>query len=209
MSFIFGSAVPSGDVGGDWDLEDEDLKLELEKPGEASVSTSEAYFVPPTQGTSITELWQRNSKLPVDHILAGSFDSAMRILNQELGIVRFAPLKDYFLRLSSSSRSSLPCTPSVRYLFGSFFSSSSSSFHFHPNLLSFFFPTAAFAARPHSNQIRLFKLWEPHRSLDCLPAGQGASNSLPDCDVRHIRGGTGDLQKHPLHEHFCGCRLQG
>ena len=108
------ASAPSGEVGGDWDLEDEDIKLELEKtPEVASGSGNEAYFVPPTQGTSITELWQRNSKLPVDHVLAGSFDSAMRLLNQELGVVNFAPLKDHFLRLASSSRSSLPGVPSL------------------------------------------------------------------------------------------------
>jgi len=104
----------SGDVGGDWELEDEDLKLDLEKATDIIGSGSaESYFVPPTQGTSVAELWQRNSKLPSDHVLAGAFESAMRILHQELGIVNFEPLKNHFMILYTSSRTSLPAIPSV------------------------------------------------------------------------------------------------
>lgn len=59
------------------------------------------------------ETWQRSSKLPADHVLAGAFDSAMRILHQELGIVNFEPLKPIFLSLFSSCKTSLSGIPSV------------------------------------------------------------------------------------------------
>jgi len=110
----FHSVLAAGDVGGDWELEDDDLKLDLEQANDIiGDEAAESYFVPPTQGTGPTELWQRNSRLPVDHVLAGAFDSAMRILNEELGVVNFAPLKPFFLDLVASSRTSLPCLPSV------------------------------------------------------------------------------------------------
>jgi len=46
----------------------------------------EGYFVPPTKGTSPAQVWCNNSQLPVDHILAGSFETAMRVskLTQKL-----------------------------------------------------------------------------------------------------------------------------
>ena len=39
----------------------------------------EGYFVPPTKGTSQSQVWCNNSQLPVDHVLAGSFETAMRV----------------------------------------------------------------------------------------------------------------------------------
>ena len=37
------------------------------------------FFVPPTKGMAQTQVWCNNSQLPVDHILAGSFETAMRV----------------------------------------------------------------------------------------------------------------------------------
>lgn len=39
----------------------------------------EGYFAVPTKGTNPTQLWCNNSQLAVDHILAGSFETAMRV----------------------------------------------------------------------------------------------------------------------------------
>ena len=39
----------------------------------------EGYFVPPTKGTSPSQVWVNNSHLPGDHVAAGSFDSAARV----------------------------------------------------------------------------------------------------------------------------------
>lgn len=45
----------------------------------AGGSTEDGFFVPPTKGMSPTQMWCNNSQLPVDHILAGSFETAMRV----------------------------------------------------------------------------------------------------------------------------------
>lgn len=37
------------------------------------------YYVPPAKGPSPVEVWAKNSQLPGDHVVAGSFDSAMRV----------------------------------------------------------------------------------------------------------------------------------
>nr|KAF6413016.1 COPI coat complex subunit alpha [Molossus molossus] len=65
--------------GGGWDVE-EDLELppELDIPTGAAGGAEDGFFVPPTKGTSPTQIWCNNSQLPVDHILAGSFETAMR-----------------------------------------------------------------------------------------------------------------------------------
>lgn len=42
-------------------------------------SEGEGYYVPPTLGTSPQQVWANNSQLPVDHVMAGSFQSAMRV----------------------------------------------------------------------------------------------------------------------------------
>ena len=39
----------------------------------------EGYYVPPTAGTNPQQVWTSNSQLPVDHVLAGSFETAMRV----------------------------------------------------------------------------------------------------------------------------------
>ncbi len=39
----------------------------------------EGYYVPPTKGTNQSQVWVNNSHLPVDHVVAGSFDSAARV----------------------------------------------------------------------------------------------------------------------------------
>ena len=39
----------------------------------------EGYYVPPTAGTSPQQVWANNSQLPVDHVMAGSFETAMRV----------------------------------------------------------------------------------------------------------------------------------
>ena len=66
-----------------WDVDD-DLELPPELEGQsAAVDASaadgdDAYFVAPTKGTNPCQIWANNSNLPVDHIVAGCFESACR-----------------------------------------------------------------------------------------------------------------------------------
>ncbi|KAI5863595.1 Coatomer, alpha subunit [Durotheca rogersii] len=71
-------------------------------------------------GSSEADLWARNSPLAADHIAAGSFESAMNLLNRQVGAVNFAPLKPRFLEIYSASRTFLPASvglpPLVNYV---------------------------------------------------------------------------------------------
>lgn len=48
--------------------------------------------------------WTKISQLAADHIIAGSFESASRLLHDQLGIINFKPYESLFLNLYSSSR---------------------------------------------------------------------------------------------------------
>ena len=68
-----------------WDVDDDDLDLptDLEPASnltgtDRSGGDDEGYFVPPTKGQSPAQNWANNSQHPVDHIVAGSFESACR-----------------------------------------------------------------------------------------------------------------------------------
>uniref|UniRef100_A0A3Q2NWC2 Coatomer subunit alpha n=1 Tax=Fundulus heteroclitus TaxID=8078 RepID=A0A3Q2NWC2_FUNHE len=102
--------------GGGWDIDEEvELPPELDVAVGAGGSTEDGFFVPPTKGMSPTQMWCNNSQLPVDHILAGSFETAMRLLHDQVGVVNFAPYKSLFMQTLSRGRTyylglpSLPC----------------------------------------------------------------------------------------------------
>ncbi|XP_012517332.1 PREDICTED: coatomer subunit alpha isoform X1 [Propithecus coquereli] len=103
--------------GGGWDVE-EDLELppELDIPSGAAGGAEDGFFVPPTKGTSPTQIWCNNSQLPVDHILAGSFETAMRLLHDQVGVIQFGPYKQLFLQTYARGRTTyqaLPCLPAL------------------------------------------------------------------------------------------------
>ena len=64
-------------------------------------------------GGSEADLWVRNSPLAADHAAAGSFESAMNLLNRQLGAVNFAPLEERFLEIYAASRTFLPANPGL------------------------------------------------------------------------------------------------
>ncbi|XP_006752894.2 PREDICTED: coatomer subunit alpha, partial [Myotis davidii] len=102
--------------GGGWEVE-EDLELppELDIPPAAG-GAEDGFFVPPTKGTSPTQTWCNNSQLPVDHILAGSFETAMRLLHDQVGVTQFGPYKQLFMQTYARGRTTyqaLPCLPSM------------------------------------------------------------------------------------------------
>ncbi|KAM0324561.1 hypothetical protein ACHAQA_007946 [Verticillium albo-atrum] len=71
-------------------------------------------------GSSEGELWARNSPLAVDHVAGGSYETAMQLLNRQVGAVNFAPLKPRFLEVYQASKTYLPASaglsPLVNYV---------------------------------------------------------------------------------------------
>lgn len=64
------------------------------------------------------QVWCNNSQLPVDHVLAGSFETAMRLLHDQVGVVQFDTYKQLFLQTYTRSRTCYQGLPSVPPLFG-------------------------------------------------------------------------------------------
>eukprot|EP00118_Oscarella_pearsei_P025090 m.307483 g.307483 ORF g.307483 m.307483 type:complete len:1228 (+) comp42345_c0_seq1:35-3718(+) len=111
-----------GDEGSGWDAGDDDLEL----PADLDVGLAsggggggdEGYFVPPTHGTTQAQVWCTNSQLPADHAAAGSLESAMRLLHDQIGVVNFGALKPYFLQTFATSRNAFVAVSSIPSLFG-------------------------------------------------------------------------------------------
>ncbi|KAJ5124297.1 uncharacterized protein N7515_008122 [Penicillium bovifimosum] len=99
--------VTGWDMGDDVEVE-EDVDFVNVESAEAGAGSSEA------------DLWARNSPLAADHVAAGSFDTAMQLLNRQVGAVQFAPLKPRFLEVYKASKTYLPATaglpPLVNYV---------------------------------------------------------------------------------------------
>ena len=66
---------------------DEDLVLPPELESTVVPGADDGYFVPPTRGPSQLQVWVNNSQIPVDHILAGSFESAFRLMHDQVSNV--------------------------------------------------------------------------------------------------------------------------
>lgn len=101
------------DVAG-WDMGD-DVVPEVESDF-VNVDSAEAGGA----GSSEADLWARNSPLAVDHIAGGSFETAMQLLNRQVGAVNFAPLKPRFLEVYQASKTFLPASaglpPLINYV---------------------------------------------------------------------------------------------
>jgi coatomer subunit alpha len=101
------------DVAG-WDMGD-DIAPEVESDF-VNVESTDAGGA----GSSEADLWARNSPLAADHVAGGSFETAMQLLNRQVGAVNFAPLKPRFLEVYQASKTYLPASaglpPLVNYV---------------------------------------------------------------------------------------------
>jgi len=70
-------------------------------------------FIPPQPGTSCTAHWCENSSHAADHAAAGSFETAMQLLNRQIAAVEFVPLRPHFTVAFTGAYTSLPCLPQV------------------------------------------------------------------------------------------------
>jgi len=108
-----GAAEEDEDAGG-WDMGD-DAVPEVDSDF-VNVESADAGGA----GSSEADLWARNSPLAVDHVAGGSFESAMQLLNRQVGAVSFAPLKPRFLEVYQASKTYLPASaglpPLVNYV---------------------------------------------------------------------------------------------
>jgi len=111
-----------GETGGGWGDSDDDLDLPPDVAGGAGselagATSDDGFYVPPTKGVSQAQIWCNNSNLAIDHVVAGSFDTAFKLLHDQVGVVNFEPYKAHFMEQfarSKASLSALPLLPSLQ-----------------------------------------------------------------------------------------------
>ena len=97
----------------DLDFGDDDLDLDDEgNAGDASMGDADglgsSFFVAPMPRPPLSSTWVEKSSIAGDHVAAGSFSTAMKLLNRQIGIVNFAPLKEIFLAVAGACQLSMP-----------------------------------------------------------------------------------------------------
>lgn len=114
------AASEAGGGGTGWDVGDDDLDLppDSELGPTTTASGEEGYFVPPTKGVAQMLVWTSNSQLAVDHFAAGSFESAFRLLHDQVGVVNFAAYRQLALTVFARSRTSFGAIPEMPSVYG-------------------------------------------------------------------------------------------
>lgn len=90
---------------GGWDLEDEDLDIdEFQEADEVETETVK----PEGSADGEVAYWLRNNKTAAGYVAAGAFDQAASLLNKQLGVVNFEPLRKRFMEVYTSNKLYLP-----------------------------------------------------------------------------------------------------
>lgn len=100
---------------GGWDVGDEDLELPEELvPVSADIDGGDEaaqYFVAPTRGAAVAI--SNKLKTAHDHVATGQFEIAFRLLNEQVGIVKFEPYLDTFMSMLSRCELTFGALPSL------------------------------------------------------------------------------------------------
>ena len=104
------------DEDGGWEMEDLDLPPDVGGGamggGEGALGVgADGFFAAPSPGVAPCQRWSQKCGLAGEQAAAGAFDSAMRLLTRQLGIVDFSPLQEHMVNLACASHASLPGMP--------------------------------------------------------------------------------------------------
>jgi coatomer protein complex subunit alpha (xenin) len=97
-----------------WDAEDDDLDLSDDDDDvgpEEGTTAAGGVFIAPTAGVSQVASWVSDSAHAADHFAAGSVDSALNLLNRQIGTVNAAPLKKLAVANFLGATAFLPTGP--------------------------------------------------------------------------------------------------
>lgn len=86
--------------------------------GEDAVVEPEADFVhvdgaEAGAGSSEAGMWSKISPVAADHVASGSYESAMQLLNRQVGAVNFSPIEGRFQEIYQATRTFLPASTSM------------------------------------------------------------------------------------------------
>lgn len=108
------AAAEDEDAGEGWDMGD-DVAVETGAADSdfVNVDNPDVPVDVAGPGSSEPDQWSRNSPLAADHVAAGSFETAMQLLNRQIGAVNFEPLKPRFMEVYTASKTYLPASVSL------------------------------------------------------------------------------------------------
>lgn len=95
-----GEGPVDGDEEGGWDVDD-DLALPDVTDDQGGDDDEE---VVPNPAPAVSSEWPNVSRLAADHVAAGSFGTAIKLLHDTIGVVEAAPFKDVFVKAYAASR---------------------------------------------------------------------------------------------------------
>jgi hypothetical protein len=111
------------DLDGDGGWGDDDLDLGDDDPGDASPAKADGmddvtggdagFFRMPKAGNPATAKWVQGSSHAADHAAAGSFESAMHLLNRQIAATEFETVKSKFLMAYMGAITVVPGMPST------------------------------------------------------------------------------------------------
>ncbi|KAG5494165.1 hypothetical protein JKF63_02000 [Porcisia hertigi] len=84
--------------GGGWD-DDLDIDVSTALPAVAGGAAANRGYVVPREHPPMTQSWADAYTLPAFHIAAGSFASALHLLQRQIGLADPTPLRPYFMQL--------------------------------------------------------------------------------------------------------------
>ncbi|KAI5701194.1 hypothetical protein M8J75_007088 [Diaphorina citri] len=103
-----------GDEDGGWDVGDDLVEVpDIGGVGEGvgGEDTEGGIYQVPVVGLPPSQKWTANSNLPIDHILAGSFETAFKLLHDQIGVKNFLPYRQMFLNSYLQSRTAYSTLP--------------------------------------------------------------------------------------------------
>mgnify|MGYP000733877840 FL=1 len=110
---------PANEGGGGW-ADDDDLSdlsdidsSDDNDGGSGAASTAQDSFQCPQARPHKRSYWPNSSNLAADHVAAGSFETAKSLLNRQIGVTNYEPLRAHFMKIFSSVDAALVTLPLV------------------------------------------------------------------------------------------------
>eukprot|EP00047_Mylnosiga_fluctuans_P002804 m.225995 g.225995 ORF g.225995 m.225995 type:complete len:1238 (-) comp11355_c0_seq1:46-3759(-) len=113
-----GAGEGEGGEEGGWGDDDaleglDDIVKETAQAEEAD----DTFFAAPSRGLAPSQVWANNSSLVGDQVAAGAFETALQLLQKQLGVVHFEPFKPLFVAAFAQSRAAVHGLPSSTAMF--------------------------------------------------------------------------------------------
>ncbi|CAJ1023095.1 WD domain, G-beta repeat/Coatomer WD associated region/Coatomer (COPI) alpha subunit C-terminus, putative [Leishmania lindenbergi] len=111
-----GAPTYNGDKRGGWD-DDLDIDVSAALPDAGGACAASSGYVVPREYPPITQTWTDAYTLPAFHVAAGSFASALCLLQRQIGLADPTPLKPYMMQLWAAVNSCRPAPNGLSTVF--------------------------------------------------------------------------------------------